>query len=166
VGDGPETALQTGFIPQGISADLIATLDGFSRTDVDTYAAESHARAAKAWAKRVFRAVRRAGDRPQRTADPGPRPAGRPGTSVETLAGLPLSFEAIGEHGGFDSVALEKYLTVERINTSTTRATRPGSSTAPRWLLSQRRRPARRSGRRRAAGWSRPASVARTRRSC
>jgi acetyl-CoA C-acetyltransferase len=50
----PETALATGFIPQGISADLIATLDGFSRTDVDTYAAESHARAAKAWANGYF----------------------------------------------------------------------------------------------------------------
>src|SRR5256885_10431869 len=50
----PETALRTGFIPQGISADLIATLDGFSRTDVDAYAAESHARAAKAWANGYF----------------------------------------------------------------------------------------------------------------
>ena len=50
----PETALQTNFIPQGISADLIATLDGFSRDDVDAYAAESHARAAKAWANGYF----------------------------------------------------------------------------------------------------------------
>ncbi|NIK60029.1 acetyl-CoA C-acetyltransferase [Kribbella shirazensis] len=112
----PETALRTGFIPQGISADLIATLDGFSRTDVDAYAAESHARAAKAWANGYFaRSVVPVADRNGlRMLDHDQLV--RPGTSVETLAGLPLSFEAIGEHGGFDSVALEKYLTVERIN--------------------------------------------------
>ena len=112
----PETAIQTNFIPQGISADLIATMDGFSRTDVDAYAAESHARAAKAWANGYFTrsmvpVVDRNGlpilDHDQLV---------RPGTTVETLAGLPASFAAIGEHGGFDSVALEKYVTVERIN--------------------------------------------------
>ncbi|GAA1574687.1 acetyl-CoA C-acetyltransferase [Kribbella hippodromi] len=112
----PETALETGFIPQGISADLIATLDGFSRTDVDAYAAESHARAAKAWANGYFaRSVVPVVDRNGlRILDHDQLV--RPGTSVETLAGLPLSFAAIGEHGGFDSVALEKYLTVERID--------------------------------------------------
>jgi acetyl-CoA C-acetyltransferase len=112
----PETALETGFIPQGISADLIATLDGFSRTDVDAYAAESHARAAKAWANGYFaRSVVPVVDRNGlRILDHDQLV--RPGTSVETLAGLPLSFAAIGEHGGFDSVALEKYLTVERIS--------------------------------------------------
>ncbi|MGW6196560.1 acetyl-CoA C-acetyltransferase [Kribbella sp. NPDC055110] len=112
----PETALETGFIPQGISADLIATIDGFSRTDVDAYAAESHARAAKAWANGYFaRSVVPVVDRNGlRILDHDQLV--RPGTSVETLAGLPLSFEAIGEHGGFDSVALEKYVTVERIS--------------------------------------------------
>ena len=112
----PETALETGFIPQGISADLIATIDGFSRTDVDAYAAESHARAAKAWANGYFaRSVVPVVDRNGlRILDHDQLV--RPGTSVETLAGLPLSFAAIGEHGGFDSVALEKYLTVERID--------------------------------------------------
>jgi acetyl-CoA C-acetyltransferase len=111
----PETALETGFIPQGISADLIATVDGFSRTDVDAYAAESHARAAKAWANGYFaRSVVPVVDRNGlRILDHDELV--RPGTSVETLAPLPLSFAAIGEHGGFDSVALEKYLTVERI---------------------------------------------------
>jgi acetyl-CoA C-acetyltransferase len=112
----PETALQTNFIPQGISADLIATIDGFSRTDVDAYAAESHARAAKAWANGYFtRSVVPVVDRnglPILDHDQ----LVRPGTTVETLAGLPVSFAAIGEHGGFDSVALEKYVTVERIN--------------------------------------------------
>ncbi|GAA2832446.1 acetyl-CoA C-acetyltransferase [Kribbella solani] len=112
----PETALATGFVPQGISADLIATLDGFTRTDVDAYAAESHARAAKAWANGYFtRSVVPVVDRNGlRILDHDQLV--RPGTSVETLAGLPLSFAAIGEHGGFDSVALEKYLTVERID--------------------------------------------------
>jgi acetyl-CoA C-acetyltransferase len=112
----PETALDTSFIPQGISADLIATLDGFSRTDVDAYAAESHARAAKAWANGYFtRSVVPVLDRnglPVLDHDE----LVRPGTTVETLAGLPASFAAIGEHGGFDSVALEKYVTVERID--------------------------------------------------
>ncbi|MGH3371223.1 MAG: acetyl-CoA C-acyltransferase, partial [Nocardioidaceae bacterium] len=111
----PETAMRTDFIPQGISADLIATLDGYSRTDVDAYAAESHARAAKAWANGYFtRSVVPVVDRnglPILDHDQ----LVRPGTSVESLAGLPPSFAAIGEHGGFDSVALEKYVTVERI---------------------------------------------------
>lgn len=112
----PETAMQTNFIPQGISADLIATLDGFSRTDVDAYAAESHARAAKAWANGYFaRSVVPVDDRNGlRILDHDQLV--RPGTTIETLAGLPASFAAIGEHGGFDSVALEKYVTVERIN--------------------------------------------------
>ncbi|MEV6288720.1 acetyl-CoA C-acetyltransferase [Kribbella sp. NPDC051770] len=111
----PETALQTNFIPQGISADLIATIDGFSRTDVDAYAAESHARAAKAWANGYFaRSVVPVDDRNGlRILDHDQLV--RPGTTVETLAGLPASFAAIGEHGGFDAVALEKYVRVERI---------------------------------------------------
>ncbi|MFB6722312.1 acetyl-CoA C-acetyltransferase [Kribbella sp. NPDC056345] len=112
----PETALATGFIPQGISADLIATMDGFSRTDVDAYAAESHARAAKAWANGYFaRSVVPVVDRNGlRILDHDELV--RPGTTVETLAGLPASFAAIGEHGGFDAVALEEYVKVERID--------------------------------------------------
>ena len=112
----PETALNTSFIPQGISADLIATIDGFSRGDVDAYAAESHARAAKAWANGYFaRSVVPVKDRnglPVLDHDE----LVRPGTTVETLAGLPPSFAAIGERGGFDSVALEKYVAVEKID--------------------------------------------------
>src|SRR6266446_1748403 len=50
----PEANYATAFIPQGVSADLIATIEGFGRTDVDAYAAESHARAAKAWADGAF----------------------------------------------------------------------------------------------------------------
>jgi len=112
----PETALNTSFIPQGISADLIATIDGFSRGDVDAYAAESHARAAKAWANGYFaRSVVPVKDRnglPVLDHDE----LVRPGTTVETLAGLPPSFAAIGERGGFDSVALERYVAVEKID--------------------------------------------------
>ncbi|MFC9692991.1 acetyl-CoA C-acetyltransferase [Kribbella sp. NPDC056951] len=112
----PETALATGFIPQGISADLIATMDGFSRTDVDAYAAESHARAAKAWANGYFaRSVVPVVDRNGLQVLDHDELV-RPGTTVETLAGLPASFAAIGEHGGFDAVALEEYVKVERIN--------------------------------------------------
>src|SRR6478609_9250931 len=50
----PATALMTGFVPQGIGADLIATIEGWSRDDVDAYAAESHHRAAKAWVNGYF----------------------------------------------------------------------------------------------------------------
>src|ERR1700710_1443297 len=102
----PETAMQTNFIPQGITATLIATIDGFSRTDVDAYAAESHARAAKAWANGYFtRSVVPVVDRNGLPVLDNDQLV-RPGTTVETLAGLPASFAAIGEHGGFDSVAL------------------------------------------------------------
>lgn len=111
----PETALLTSFVPQGVSADLLATLNGYTRTEVDAYAAESHARAAKAWANGYFsRSVVPVHDRnglPILDHDQ----LVRPGTTVETLAKLPVSFAAIGEHGGFDSVALEKYVTIERI---------------------------------------------------
>ena len=57
----PETAYATGFVPQGIGADLIATLEGFTREDVDAYAVESQTRAAKAWANGCFAPLGRAG---------------------------------------------------------------------------------------------------------
>ena len=112
----PETAYETGFVPQGIGADLIATLGGWSRRDVDAYAAESQARAAKAQANGYF----------DRSLVPVRDQNGltildrdefiRPGTSVESLSGLPPAFASVGELGGFDAVALEKYHWVERIN--------------------------------------------------
>jgi acetyl-CoA C-acetyltransferase len=111
----PETAYETGFVPQGIGADLIATIEGFSRTDVDTFAAESQTRAAKAIADGAF----------ARSVIPVRDLNGeivldhdefvRPGTTPESLAGLKPSFEGIGEMGGFDAVALQKYHWVERI---------------------------------------------------
>src|SRR4051794_14997160 len=112
----PETNYDTGFVPQGVGADLIATLDGLDREDVDRYAAESQARAAKAWANGYFaRSVVPVTDRTGVTVLDRDEHI-RPGTTVETLGGLPPSFATIGELGGFDAVALQKYHWVERIN--------------------------------------------------
>src|SRR6201984_1972863 len=96
----PETAYDTSFVPQGVSADLIATLEEFSREDVDAYAARSQTRAAAAeaegrWECCVIPVLDINGcvllDRDELV---------RPGTTVETLAGLKPSFERIGELGG------------------------------------------------------------------
>src|SRR3954469_3490588 len=111
----PRTALDTSFVPQGIGADLIATLAGYSRTDVDAFATESQARAAKAQANGYF----------DGSVIPVKDINGltvlerdefiRPGPSVESLANLKPSFAFHGDLG-FDSVALEKYHWVEQIN--------------------------------------------------
>ncbi|HEY4625840.1 MAG TPA: acetyl-CoA C-acetyltransferase [Blastococcus sp.] len=111
----PETAHATGFVPQGIGADLIATLEGWSREDVDAYAAESQARAAKAWSNGYFdRSVVPVRDK-NGTVVLDHDELVRPGTTVESLAALPSSFAGIGDMGGFDAVALQKYHWVERI---------------------------------------------------
>ncbi len=112
----PATALTTGFVPQGIGADLIATLEGYSRTDVDAFAAESHHRAAKAWANGYFaESVVPVRDRNGLVVLDHDETI-RPDTTAEGLAGLKPSFADLGEQGGFDSVALEKYHWVERID--------------------------------------------------
>lgn len=112
----PATAFDTAFVPQGIGADLIATLEGFSREDVDAFAAESQARAAKAQANGYFDGsvvpVRDLNGLTVLDKDEFIRP----GTTVESLSGLKPSFAGIGDQGGFDSVALEKYHWVEKIN--------------------------------------------------
>jgi acetyl-CoA C-acetyltransferase len=112
----PETAYETGFVPQGIGADLIATIEGFSRQDVDAFAAESQARAGKALANDSFaRSVIPVRDHSGLAVldhDEFPRA----GTTVESLSGLPASFAGMGEMGGFDAVALQKYHWVEKIN--------------------------------------------------
>jgi acetyl-CoA C-acetyltransferase len=112
----PQTAYDTSFVPQGVSADLIATLEGFSRADVDTYAAESQDRAAKAIANGNFaRSVIPVVDiNGQIVLEHDEFP--RAGTTVESLAGLKPAFAAIGDMGGFDAVALQKYHWVEKIN--------------------------------------------------
>jgi acetyl-CoA C-acetyltransferase len=112
----PATALATGFVPQGIGADLIATIEGWSRADVDAYAAESHHRAAKAWANGYFaNAVVPVRDINGLVVLDHDETI-RPGTSPEGLAALKPSFADIGAQAGFDDVALEKYHWVERIN--------------------------------------------------
>ena len=110
----PQTSLATDFVPQGIGADLIATLEGFSRETVDGYALESQRRAAAAQAEGRF----------DRSVVPVTDALGlpilerdeflKPRTTLEGLASLKLAFDALGELG-FDAVALQRYPQVERI---------------------------------------------------
>lgn len=112
----PMTSFDVNFVPQGIGADLIATIGGFSRTDVDGYAAESQARAAKAQADGLFdRSVVPVRDRNGLVVLERDEYL-RPGTTVETLAALKPAFATIGELGGFDAVTLQKYHWVEQID--------------------------------------------------
>nr|MCU0278935.1 acetyl-CoA C-acetyltransferase [Candidatus Nanopelagicales bacterium] len=112
----PETAYDTYFVPQGISADLIATTEGFTREDVDAYAVQSQQRSAAAWsaghfAKSVVPVKDRNGvillDHDEHM---------RPDTTLESLGKLKPSFAGIGEMGGFDAVALQKFHWVEKID--------------------------------------------------
>ena len=111
----PETAYGARFVPQGISADLIATIEGFDRDTVDSYAVESQSRAAKAWANGYFaRSLVPVRDRNGLMVLDHDEMV-RPETTTETLGALQPSFADIGEMGGFDAVALQKYHWVERI---------------------------------------------------
>jgi acetyl-CoA C-acetyltransferase len=111
----PAVAWQTSFLPQGIGADLIATLDGYTRQDVDAFAAESQRRAAHAWAAGFF----------ARSIVPVRDVIGsvllerdeqvRVDTTVQTLAALKPAFEAAGEQAGFDFIAQLKYPQVEAV---------------------------------------------------
>jgi acetyl-CoA C-acetyltransferase len=112
----PETNYDTSFIPQGVGADLIATVEEFSREDVDAYAARSQERAATAQAEgRFANSVVPVKDLNEHVVLDNDEFI-RPGTTVETLGKLKPSFEAIGEMGGFDAVALQKYHWIEKIN--------------------------------------------------
>lgn len=112
----PATAYDTYFVPQGISADLIATTEGFSREDVDAYAARSQERADIAWREGRF----------AKSVIPIRDINGvvlldndehrRPGATVASLGALPASFAAMGAQAGFDEVALQKYHWVDNIN--------------------------------------------------
>jgi len=112
----PATAIATGFVPQGIGADLIATIEGFSREDCDTFAVESNARAAKAWANGYFSG----------SVVPVVDTNGlvvldhdefiKPESTVEGLGRLRPSFAQVAEQGGFGNVALEKYHWIEKID--------------------------------------------------
>jgi acetyl-CoA C-acetyltransferase len=112
----PSLAIPAYFMPQGVSADLIATKYGFSRDDVDAYAVESQRRAAAAWragyfAKSVIPVRDVNGlillDRDEHM---------RPSTDMQSLAALKPSFVMMGEQGGFDAVAIQAHPEVERIN--------------------------------------------------
>ncbi|MER5615493.1 MULTISPECIES: acetyl-CoA C-acetyltransferase [unclassified Streptomyces] len=112
----PMTSFETGFAPQGIGADLIATIEGFSRRDVDEFAALSQERAAEAWKDgRFARSVVPVKDRNGLVVLDHDEHM-RPGTTADSLAALKPSFAAIGEMGGFDAVALQKYHWVEKID--------------------------------------------------
>src|ERR1700760_3370995 len=112
----PETNYDTSFVPQGVSADLIATIEEFSREDVDSYAARSQERAWNAQQEGRFAntviPVKDINENVVLDHDEFIRP----GTTAETLGGLKPSFAAIGDMGGFDAVALQKYHWVEKIN--------------------------------------------------
>lgn len=111
----PMTNYETGFVPQGIGADLIATLEGLGRREVDEFAALSQERAAQAWKEgRFARSVVPVTDRGGLTVLDHDEHL-RPGTTVESLSGLKPSFADMGELGGFDAVALQKYHWVEQI---------------------------------------------------
>ncbi|AJW40180.1 3-ketoacyl-CoA thiolase [Rhodococcus sp. B7740] len=112
----PATAYDLYIVPQGIGADLIATVEGFSRHDVDTYAAESQRRAEAAWSAGYFK----------KSVVPVEDFNGvtlldhdehrRPGTTTDSLGTLKPAFAALGKAAGFDDVALQKYVDVERID--------------------------------------------------
>lgn len=111
----PRVNAVTSFVPQGVGADTIATLQGFSRSDVDEFAVQSHQRAANAWEQGYF----------DKSVVPVKDMNGmlildkdetiRPNTDAKTLAGLNPSFVMPGKMG-FDSVILDKYTTIENVN--------------------------------------------------
>lgn len=112
----PATNYDVGFVPQGIGADLIATIEGFSRDDVDAYALRSQQKAAAAWSGGYF----------AKSVVPVRDQNGllildhdehmRPDTTMDGLAKLTPAFEGLAALGGFDDVALQKYYWVEEIN--------------------------------------------------
>ncbi|MFN3732136.1 acetyl-CoA C-acetyltransferase [Comamonas testosteroni] len=112
----PQLASKTYFVMQGISADLLASLRGHSRRDLDAYSAESHRRAATAWAEARFdRSVVPVRDFLGMTLLEKDETI-RAGTSVESLATLKPAFTEMGQKYGYDSVALQRYPQVEQIH--------------------------------------------------
>jgi acetyl-CoA C-acetyltransferase len=112
----PHIAIKSYFMPQGISADLIATKYGFSRDDVDAYAVESQKRTAKAWDEgRFARSVVPVKDVNGITLLERDEHM-RPETNMQSLASLKPSFVQIGEMGGFDAVAIDRYPEIEAVN--------------------------------------------------
>jgi acetyl-CoA C-acetyltransferase len=113
--EDPSIAIPAYFVPQGISADLIATLDGYSRDDVDAYAVESQKRAALAWSGGHFaRAVIPVKDALGQTVLARDEHM-RPETTMQSLGALKPAFAEMGALG-FDSVAIQRYPQLESIN--------------------------------------------------
>ncbi|MGO8955633.1 MAG: acetyl-CoA C-acetyltransferase [Rhodomicrobium sp.] len=112
----PAVAIPTYFVPQGISADLIATKYGFSRDDVDAYSVESHKRSAKSWEEGRFASsvvpVNDILGIPLLTRDE----MIRADATMQSLGSLNPSFADMGRNYGFDGVAIQKYPEIERIN--------------------------------------------------
>jgi acetyl-CoA C-acetyltransferase len=112
----PSIALPSYFMPQGVSADLIATKYGFTRDDVDAYAVESQKRAAMAWSEGRF----------AKSVVPVVDPNGltilakdehmRPETTMQSLGQLKAAFAQMGELGGFDAVAIQAHPEIESVN--------------------------------------------------
>jgi acetyl-CoA C-acetyltransferase len=116
MGLDPDLSTPHYFVPQGISADLIATKYGFSRQDVDRYACESQRRAVAAWQAGYFKnSVVPVKDENGLTVLDRDEHV-RAGTTVETLGKLPPSFEKPGQLGGLDAVAMQKHMEIEKIN--------------------------------------------------
>ncbi|WP_026606471.1 acetyl-CoA C-acetyltransferase [Methylocapsa acidiphila] len=111
----PAIAIKSYFMPQGVSADLIATKYGFSRDDVDLYAVRSQQRAASAWEQGRFdlaiAPVRDVNGLTLLAKDEHMRPS----TDMQSLAGLKPSFVMLAEQGGFDAVAIDAHPEIEKI---------------------------------------------------
>ena len=111
----PETLLDTNFVPQGIGADMIATIDKYSREDVDAYALESQKRAAKAWEANSFsRSIIPVEDEIGRVVLDRDEHM-RPNATMEDMAKLKSSFGGLGDLG-FDAVILDKYSDYKEVN--------------------------------------------------
>jgi len=111
----PSVGIPAYFMPQGISADLIATKYGFTRTDVDAYAVESQKRAATAWQEgRFARSVAPVLDQNGLTILDRDEHM-RPGTDMQTLGGLNASFEMVAQMGGYDAVAIQAHPEIESV---------------------------------------------------
>lgn len=110
----PKVSIKSKYVPQGIGADLIATIEGFSRRDVDEYAYESHKRASTAHKAGKFKSIVPIHDQNDLLVLDKDEHI-RPSTSIDDLENLSPSFKTIGELG-YDSVALQKYWNIEKIN--------------------------------------------------
>ncbi|MET0606601.1 MAG: acetyl-CoA C-acetyltransferase [Beijerinckiaceae bacterium] len=111
----PAIAIKSYFMPQGVSADLIATKYGFSRADVDAYAVQSQKRAAEAWSDGRFKnsiaPVKDVNGLTILDRDEHMRPT----TDMQSLASLKASFQMVGDMGGFNAVAIQRYPEIEVI---------------------------------------------------